>query len=130
MKNAATRSVSVSRRLEKAIKQLTNIQEVLVSNEGLDERILTDFRDALNRVRNVAWSAQQFASSKAMEQDPGSLLSILAGERIRVVFQLLQLVKLDLVNQEIKFQPGQLMQLQEALRGLSSEVDGVLGKTK
>jgi hypothetical protein len=130
MKNAATRSVSVSRRLEKAIKQLTNIQEVLVSNEGLDERILTDFRDALNRVRNVAWSAQQFASLKAMEQDPGSLLSILAGERIRVVFQLLQLVKLDLVNQEIKFQPGQLMQLQEALRGLSSEVDGVLGKTK
>ena len=65
-----------------------------------------------------------------MEQDPGSLLSILAGERIRVVFQLIQLVKLDLANQEIKFQPGQLMQLQEALRGLSSEVDGVLGKTK
>ena len=89
----ATRPVSVSRRLEKAITQLTTIQELLISSEGLDERILTDFRDALNRVRNVAWSAQQFAGLKATEQDPTSLLSILAGERIRVVFQLIQLVQ-------------------------------------
>src|ERR1700730_11855290 len=124
MKNAASRSVSVSRRLEKAITQLTTIQELLISNEGLDERILTDFRDALNRVRNVAWSAQQFASLKATEQDPASLLSILAGERIRVTFQLIQLVQSDLANQEIKFQAGQLIQLQEAINRLSNQLDG------
>ena len=128
MKNAASRSVSVSRRLEKAITQLTTIQELLISNEGLDERILTDFRDALNRVRNVAWSAQQFASLKAMEQDPGSLLSILAGERIRVVFQLIQLVQSDLANQEIRFQAGQLIQLQEAVRRLGNQLDEAVGK--
>ena len=130
MKNAASRSVSVSRRLEKAITQLTTIQELLISNEGLDERILTDFRDALNRVRNVAWSAQQFASLKATEQDPASLLSILAGERIRVAFQLIQLVQSDLANQEIKFQAGQLIQLQEALNRLSNQLDGAVGKAK
>ena len=130
MKNAASRSVSVSRRLEKAITQLTTIQELLISNEGLDERILTDFRDALNRVRNAAWSAQQFASLKATEQDPASLLSILAGERIRVAFQLIQLVQSDLANQEIKFQAGQLIQLQEALNRLSNQLDGAVGKAK
>jgi hypothetical protein len=130
MKNAASRSVSVSRRLEKAITQLTTIQELLISNEGLDERILTDFRDALNRVRNVAWSAQQFASLKATEQDPASLLSILAGERIRVTFQLIQLVQSDLANQEIKFQAGQLIQLQEAINRLSNQLDGAVGKAK
>jgi hypothetical protein len=130
MKGAATRSVSVSRRLEKAIEQLTTIQELLISNEGLDERILTDFRDALNRVRNAAWSAQQFAALKATEQDPASLLSILAGERIRVAFQLIQLIQSDLANQDIKFQAGQLIQLQEALKHLSDQLDKALGKVK
>ena len=129
MKNAKG-SVSVSRRLEKAITQLTTIQELLISSEGLDERILTDFRDALNRVRNVAWSAQQFAALKATEQDPASLLSILAGERIRVTFQLVQLVQSDLAIQEIKFQAGQLIQLQEALKGLSNQLDEAVGKSK
>jgi hypothetical protein len=128
MKKAATRSVSVSRRLEKAITQLTTIQALLISNEGLDERILTDFRDALNRVRNVAWSTQQFAALKATEQDPASLLSILAGERIRVTFQLIQLVQSDLANHEIKFQAGQLIQLQEALKGLADQLHETLGK--
>ena len=128
MKKAATKSVSVSRRLENAITQLTTIQELLISNEGLDERILADFRDALNRGRNVAWSAQQFAALKATEQDPASLLSILAGERIRVTFQLIQIVQSALANQETKFQPGQLIQLQEARKVLSNRLDGACGK--
>ena len=130
MKRAGSKSVSVSRRLQNAITQLTTIQELLISNEGLDDRILTDFRDAVNRVRNVAWSAQQFAALKATEEDPGSLLSILAGERIRVTFQLIQLVQADLAHPEIRFQPGQLIQLQEALKSVSNQVDETLGKLK
>jgi hypothetical protein len=128
MKKAINGTVSVSRRLEKAIGQLTAIQNVLTSNEGLDQRILTDFRDALNRVRNVAWSAQQFASLKATEQDPASFLSILAGERIRVAFQLVQLIQSDLTNEDIKFQPAQLIQLQNALAYLSDRLDETVGK--
>jgi hypothetical protein len=128
MKKAMNGTVSVSRRLEKAIAQLTAIQNVLTSNEGLDQRILTDFRDALNRVRNVAWSAQQFASLKATEQDPTSFLSILAGERIRVAFQLVQLIQSDLTNEDIKFQPAQLIQLQNALAYLSDRLDETVGK--
>jgi hypothetical protein len=128
--NAAAKPVSVSRKLEKAISQLATIQELLISNEGLDERILSDFRDAVNRVRNAAWSAQQFAALKATEQDPGVLLSILAGERIRVAFQLVQLIKADLTNQSIEFQTGQLIQLQEALRDLSKQLDETVGKVR
>ena len=122
MKKATPKGVGVTRRLEKAIAQLTTIQELLVSNEGLDERILTDFRDALNRVRNVAWSTQQFAALKATDQDPASLLSILAGERIRVAFQLLRLIQGDLANLDIKFQAGQLIQLQEIVKDLGDQL--------
>lgn len=129
MKKVGAKS-SVTRRMQNAIAQLTEIQELLVSNEGLDERILTDFRDALNRVRNAAWSAQQFAALKAMEQDPASLLSLVAGERIRTAFQLVQLIQADLQQEETKFQPGQLVQLQKALLELSRQLEKVIDKAK
>src|SRR5438105_11252196 len=53
-------AVNVSPRLEKAITELQGLQELLLSGDGLDSRILTDFREALNRIRNTAWSAQQY----------------------------------------------------------------------
>ena len=71
----------VPRRLAKAITELRGLQKLLLSGEGLDPRILTDFRDALNHVRNTAWSAQQYIASQATDQDPASVLCVLAGER-------------------------------------------------
>jgi hypothetical protein len=65
----------VSRRLATAITELRGLQKLLLSGEGLDPRILTDFRDALNHVRNTAWSAQQYIASQATNQDPASVCS-------------------------------------------------------
>ena len=41
MKKSVSRPVSASRRLEKAVTQVTTIQELLISNEGLDDRLMT-----------------------------------------------------------------------------------------
>jgi hypothetical protein len=127
---AATGTVVVSRRLEKAISELRVIQRLLLSGEGMDDRILTDFRDAVNRVRNAAWSAKQYAALKANDQDPASVMSILATERIRATFQLVQALQSDLDNKEVKFQAGQLIQLQEALKKLSTQLDETVGRLK
>jgi hypothetical protein len=121
-KAAATGAVT-SRRLEKTITELRAIQKLLRSGEGLDDRILTDFRDAVNRVRNTAWSAQQYAALKATEQDPTNLLSVLAGERIRAAFQLVRVIQSDLTNKDVKFQARQLIQLQEALNALADRLN-------
>jgi hypothetical protein len=95
---------------------------LLTSSETADPRILTDFRDALNRVRNTAWAVEQFANSKVSETDPKAVLSVLAGERVRVTFQLCRLVESDLANADIKFQIGQLMQLREAIQELEHKL--------
>src|SRR2546421_8134373 len=58
-------AVDVSPRLEKTIPELRGLQELLLSGDALDSRILTDFREALNRIRNTAWSAQQYIALKA-----------------------------------------------------------------
>src|SRR5437660_12149748 len=89
-------AVNVSPRLEKAITELQGLQELLLSGDSLDSRILTDFRAALNRIRNTASSAQQYIALKATEQDSANVLSILTGERVRTPTQMCKATQRDL----------------------------------
>ena len=88
VKCGSTGVATVSRRLAKAIPELRRLQKLLLSGENLDPRLLTDFRDALNPVRNTAWSAHQYIASQNTDQDSASVLSVVAGERVRVAYQL------------------------------------------
>jgi hypothetical protein len=128
-KTAIASEAAISPRLEKAIFELRELHDVLLDGEGLDVRILADFRDALNRVRNTAWSAQQYMSSKATN-DSTDIISMLAGERLRATYQLCQSVKADLQSEDIKFQTGQLMELHAASKALTEALAEVLGKLK
>ena len=121
-------SNNVAGRLENAIRELTGLHRALLSGEGLDPRILTDFRDALNRVRNTAWSAQQYLALKDTDGDASGVLSILTGERVRVAYQLCQTLQADLTNSEITFQAGQLIQLYVAAKALTEQLASVVGK--
>jgi hypothetical protein len=125
-----SRPVGVSHRLAKAITELRGLQKLLLSGEGLDPRILTDFRDALNHVRNTAWSAHQYIASKSSDQDSTSVLSVLAGERVRVAYQLCQSIQADLRSSDIKFQTGPLIQLTLAVKALTEQLVGVVGEPK
>jgi hypothetical protein len=123
-------AVAISPRLEKAIVELQGLHDILLYGEGLDVRILSDFRDALNRVRNTAWSAQQYMLTKATNQDSANVMSILAGERLRAAYQLCQAIEADLKSEDVKFQTGQLMELHTATKTLTEELAGLLGKLK
>jgi hypothetical protein len=121
-------AVTVSRRLAKAIPELRRLQKLLLSGENLDPRILTDFRDALNHVRNTAWSAHHYIVSQNTEQDSSSVLSVVAGERVRVAYQLCQAIQADLKSNDIKFQAGQLIQLSLAAKALIEQLGEVVGE--
>jgi hypothetical protein len=47
------------------------LQEVLSSGE-VDPRLLSDFRDALHRVRNTAWAAQKYVAARMFDEGPGA----------------------------------------------------------
>jgi hypothetical protein len=113
--------------LDQAIVELQRLHEVLLAGD-LEPRVLADFRDALNRVRNTAWAAQQYMACKETEQDSGSVLSLLVGERIRVTYQLCQAISEDLKRPDIEFQAGSLIQLYEVTKALTEQLDGVLNK--
>ena len=124
--SAPTSDDSISVRLQVVTNELREIHELLTTSEEADHRILTDFRDALNRVRNAAWAVEQFANSKMTDTDPKTVISVLAGERVRVTYQLCKLVQGDLGNAEIKFKTGQLLELHEATKELVAKLDKVV----
>ena len=118
----------ISVRLQNVTNELRQIQDSLASEKELDPRILIDFRDAVNRVRNTAWGMEQYANSKTAETDPNTVLTALAGERVRVVYQLCKHVQADLANTEIQFQKGRLFQLRDATQELASQLGKVVGE--
>jgi len=103
-------SAVVSEKLKVAIKDLRALQGLLTSAD-LDPRILTDFRDALNRISNSAWAAQQSVAAQVSGQGSPAVAALLASERIRAAYQLCRAIQEDLGNTEIHFQKGQLSEL-------------------
>jgi hypothetical protein len=128
MKPEVASAENVSSRLRKGIVELQSLHDALLLGEGLDPRILTDFRDSLNRVRNTAWSAQQYLALKTTGEDSTSVISLLSAERVRVVYQLCQVLQEDLKGAEIKFQTGPLIQLYSAAKALTERLADLVGK--
>ncbi len=125
---SATRSKSITERLQHVTEELREIQDLLTSKEAVDPRILTDFRDAVNRVRNTAWAVEQYANSKHTETDPQTVLSVLAGERVRVAYQLCKLIQTDLSNPHIRFSKGQLLEFRHATNELEQNLVDAVGE--
>jgi hypothetical protein len=104
--------------------------EALMASADLDARILSDFRDAVNRVRTTAWATQQYAETKDTERDPSKVLSLLAGERVRAAYQLCRAIGQDLGRPDLRFQPGQLLQLRTAAKELMRQLNAAIGDDK
>jgi hypothetical protein len=128
MNGGAATVSDTSDRLKAAIEELGGIQSLLVTGE-LDPRILTDFRDAVNRIRNTAWAAYQYAESKITGNDR-NIISIVAGERIRAAYQLCQAIQGDLETTDVHLQAGQLLQLQAATKALTDKLSDVVRELK
>lgn len=118
---AVKQSPMVSERLKNAITDLQTLQKLLLSDD-VDPRVLSDFRDALNRVRNVAWAAQQSVAAKVSGENPMEVGSLLAKERIRTAYQLCRAIQGDLGSDEIQFQKGQLSELHGVTAELTAQI--------
>ena len=127
-KAASHGNAAAAKRLSKVITELRGVQKLLSSGERLDPRILTDFRDAVNHVRNTAWSAHQYVALQGTEQGSTSVLSVLAVERVRAAYQLCQAIQADLKSNDVKYQSGQLVQLCLAAKALIESLGQVIGK--
>jgi hypothetical protein len=125
MSSEAGFNANVAERLQRVTNELRDIENMLI-NEKLESAVLTDFRDAVNRVRTTAWAVQQYLDAPDGKEQSGTVLSLLANERVRVTYRLCRLIDGDIANNE--FQSGPLVQLYLASRDLSQRLAEVLGR--
>jgi hypothetical protein len=119
--------LKVRSQLEKGIAELQGLHQLLLSSDVAPD-VLADFRDALNRVRNAAWAAQQYVIRKHTEQDSTSVRSFLAGERIRTAYLLCQALANDLKRTNLDVQRGSLVQLYEVAETLTGRLKAVIDR--
>ena len=111
-------SDDVSQRLEKISIDLRELEHALKSSGNVDARVLRDFRDSVDFVRQTAWAVQQWLDLQAKQADAYSVLSLLTRERIRRVTQLSRDIAIDLDATEITFETEGVEGLFEGIRAL------------
>ncbi len=85
----------IAKRMSAATEQLHNIEELLLCTD-VDPLVLSEFREALGRVRTTAWAVQRWLESKARKDDTLPVLTYLNSERVRIATELCKHLTADL----------------------------------
>jgi hypothetical protein len=67
----------------------------------LDPRVLSEFRNAVDHIRNTAWAVQQWVGAREKSGDPYAVLPALAAQRVQRATQLANDLCLDLQTVEV-----------------------------
>jgi hypothetical protein len=108
---------SLSERLRAATNELQELQQLVVSGDS-SPRILSEFRTAVDSVRQTAWAVQQWTELKHQNRDPYTVLGILSEERVRRATQIAKDLSLDLESLELDLKTEGLTDLFGAIEGL------------
>ncbi len=104
----------VNFQLKKTSSELLQLEQAIRTG-GIDQRILMDFRDAVDHVRKTAWAVQEWQEREITHHDPHTLIPLLTSERIRRAAQLGNSIIKDLASQEVNRDTPGVEQLFEAV---------------
>jgi hypothetical protein len=107
----------ISERLKKATGELQDLEQQVVSG-GVSPRVLSEFRSAVDNVRQTAWAVQQWIGLEQQSRDPYSVMSILSEERVRRATQINKDLAMDLQSLEVGLETPGLNELFRSVRDL------------
>jgi hypothetical protein len=108
---------SVSERLKAATDELQKLEQLVVSGDCAP-RVLTEFRGAVDSIRQTAWAVQQWTELQSQNRDPYSVLGLLSEERVRRAAQLSRDLTIDLQSLEVGVETEGLDKLFQATKSL------------
>jgi hypothetical protein len=108
---------SVSERLKAATDELQKLEQLVVSGDCAP-RVLSEFRGAVDSIRQTAWAVQQWTELQRQHRDPYTVLGILSEERVRRATQLTRDLTIDLQSLELGLETQGLEKLFQATKGL------------
>ena len=121
MECEVTAERGIAKQVTRAITELEALQEPILAGEVAPD-VLVEFRDALNRVRNSAWAAQQSAAAPLIENGTSTVASFLAAERIRAAYQLCRSIQEDVRRDDVELQKGSVAELYGVAQSLVEEL--------
>jgi hypothetical protein len=109
--------LSLSERLKAATDELQALEQLVVSGDS-SPRVLSEFRGAIDSIRQTAWAVQQWAELKTQNRDPYTVLGLLSEERVRRATQIAKDLTIDLESLEMGLETKGLPDLFQAIEGL------------
>jgi len=92
----------VNFQLKKACADLVKLEYDMRSG-AIDQRVLKEFREAVDNVRKTAWAVQEWQERQLRSQDPRTVLPLLTAERIRRATQLCDAITTASIAKEVTF---------------------------
>ena len=114
--------------LRKTSADLAKIEQIIKSG-GVDARILKEFRDAVDYVRNAAWAVQEWQERQLQKRDPLTVLPLLSAERIRRATQLSKAITAELTAHEVTSETAGMGEFFRAIESLYQGVADLLQTT-
>jgi len=108
---------SLTARLAQASAELHELEQGMQNGE-IDGRILAEFRESVDHVRQTAWAVQQWMELSAAKRDPFSVLNWLAAERVRIGTQVAHELCMDLDATEVNTETPGIQKLFHETKGL------------
>ncbi len=119
---------SLSARLLSLTSELRSLDADLKSQPALDPGLLQEFRQVLDNARMTAWTVHELLNARATGQDTETILSFLAGERLRRIRQMIEELCFDIDQNGITWQTSRIQSLfgavnkvQDRLSALTSQ---------
>lgn len=117
----------VNFRLRRTSAELVKLEQAIKSG-GIDPRILTEFRDAVDYVRKTAWVVQEWQERQLQRRDASTVLPLLAAERIRRATQLGNSIAMDLAAHEVTPETAGIEDLFRAIERVYQDLASLLRK--
>jgi len=119
-------SSPITARLEAATGELHQLEE-LVKSGNLDARVLSEFRNAVDHIRNTTWAVQKWIGlSDESGGDPFSVLPIMSAERVKRATQICTDLALDLQTVDVGIETPGITGLYNAVEDLHRRLGALL----
>lgn len=110
-------STAISQRIMRTVGELNDLEQSLVK-ERVDPRLIAQFHDSLEHVRQTAWTLQQFLDLSASGGDPFEVLPQLEAERMHMLGKLAHNVNADIDATSVNEFTLGISELYETIQGL------------
>lgn len=108
---------TITERLQRTTEDLRELEQLIVAGD-FSPRILSDFRNAVDSIRQTARVAQMWVGLQQQHRDPYAAMSTLAGDRVRRATQIAKDLTIDLQSLEVDFGTEGLADLFQAIQAL------------